>query len=95
MKLKIITFTVQIQADINERPGSKEKIATELCEDINRILTKYDGMLGGAQIIPKPNDIKITSTPKDYGLKTPILGAGHSAKRCLCSDFGCNSPSIC
>jgi hypothetical protein len=50
--MKTITFTVQIQADIHERPGKKEKIATDLCQYINRILTKYDGMLGGAQIMP-------------------------------------------
>jgi hypothetical protein len=65
MKRKTITFTVQIQADINERPGTKEKIATDLCQDINCTLANYDGMLGGAQIIPKPKNIRITSTPED------------------------------
>ena len=52
-------------ADIQNRPGTTEKLATELCQDINRILTRYDRMLGGAQIMPKPKDIKTASTPKD------------------------------
>ena len=34
--MKTITFTVQIQADINERPGTKKKLASDLCQDINR-----------------------------------------------------------
>jgi hypothetical protein len=65
MKRKTITFTVQIQADINERPGSKEKVATELCYDINRTLANYERLLGGAQMMPKPKNIKITSPPGD------------------------------
>ena len=65
MKRKIITFTVQIQADIHERPGTKKTLATDLCQDINRILTDYDGMLGGAQLMAEPKSIKITSTPHD------------------------------
>jgi hypothetical protein len=64
-EMKTITFTVQIQADINERPETKEKIATDLCYDINRTLANYEGLLGGAQIMPKPKNIKITSTPKN------------------------------
>ena len=64
-KMKTIIFTVQIQADINERPGTKKKLATDLCQDINRILVNYEGMLGGAQIMPKPTNIKIASTPED------------------------------
>jgi hypothetical protein len=43
----------------------KERLASELCYDINRILTDYDGMLGGAQLMAEPKTIKITSTPKD------------------------------
>ena len=64
-KMKTITFTVQIQADIKERPGTKKKPAADLCQDINRILTNYEGMLGGAQIMPKPTNIKIDTTPED------------------------------
>jgi hypothetical protein len=63
--MKTISFTVRIQADVNERPGAKKKLAADLCQDINRILTNFDGMLGGAQIMPKPKNIKITSTPED------------------------------
>ena len=55
--MNAITFTVHIQANINEQPDTKEKLATDLCQDINRILTNYDGMLGGAQIMPKPTNI--------------------------------------
>ena len=65
MKRKVITFTVQIQADINERPGRKEKLAKDLCYDINRILTNYEGMLGGAQILPGTKNVEITSAPED------------------------------
>lgn len=65
MKLKTITFTVQIQADMNERLGTRKKLATDLCQDINRILSNYEGMLGGAQIISNAKAIKTTSTPED------------------------------
>jgi len=61
MKRKIITLTVQLQADINDRPGTKEKIATDLCYDINRTLTNYEAMLGGVQIMSQPKAIKIES----------------------------------
>jgi hypothetical protein len=64
MKRKIITFTVQIQADVLAPAGRKERLASELCYDMNRILTEYDGVLGGAQILPVPKAIKITSTPE-------------------------------
>ena len=60
MKLNTITFTVQIQADIPERPGSKREIAIEPCGNINQVLTNVDGMLGGAQILPEPKAVKIT-----------------------------------
>jgi hypothetical protein len=63
--METITFTVQIQTDIHERPGTKKKLATDLCQDINRILANYEGMLGGAQLVPEPKKIKITPTPKD------------------------------
>jgi hypothetical protein len=65
MKRKTITFTVRIQAHIPGRAGRKEKIAADLCYDINRILTNYGAMLKGAQILPRPKNIEITSSPED------------------------------
>jgi hypothetical protein len=58
--MKSITFTVQIQADYPKGSGSPL-----LCHEINTILTKYDGVTGGAQIIPAPRNIRINTTPND------------------------------
>lgn len=63
--MKVITFTVQIQADFNEHDLGKKAAALRLCDDINNILAPYDGVTGGAQIIPEPKNIKITTTPGD------------------------------
>lgn len=61
MKRRVITFTVQIQADMFERPGKKETIATGVCDDINRILISHEEMVGAAQIMSTPKAIKIES----------------------------------
>ena len=62
MKRRTVTFTVQIQTDVYGQPGKKQqKIASELCDDINRILANYEGTLGGAQIMSEPKGIKIDS----------------------------------
>jgi hypothetical protein len=63
--MKSITFTVQIQADLPKRSRSPKAVALKLCQDINNILAKYDGMTGGAQIIPARRNIKVTTTPND------------------------------
>ena len=39
---KPVTFTVQIQADMHERPVTKQQLATDLCQDIIRILQRYE-----------------------------------------------------
>ena len=57
--MKSITFTVQIQADFNERGLSKTARAKELCQQINEILAVYDETTGGAQIMSTPKVIKI------------------------------------
>jgi hypothetical protein len=40
-------------------------VALKLCDDLNNILAKYDGVTGGAQIIPAPKNIRVTTTPDD------------------------------
>jgi hypothetical protein len=45
-------------------------VAFKLYQDINEILTKYDGVTGGAQIIPAPRNIRITTTPDDWTNQT-------------------------
>jgi hypothetical protein len=61
--MKAITFTVQIQADYPQGLQPPKAVALKLCDDINEILAKYDGMTGGAQIIRPPRKIKLTITP--------------------------------
>ena len=63
--MKSITFTVQIQADYPKGSRTKKAVALQLCHEINTILTKYDGVTGGAQIIPAPRNIRINTTPND------------------------------
>lgn len=63
--MKSITFTVQIQADFNERGLSKTAKAKELCQQINEILTTYDDTTGGAQILSRPKSIKVVTTPEN------------------------------
>jgi len=63
--MKSITFTVQLQADCPDRSPAKKATAIKLCQDINEILAKYDGMTGGAQIIPAPRNIRVATTPND------------------------------
>ena len=64
--MKSITFTVQMQADFNERDLGKASRTRQLCRDINEILAKYDGMIGGAQIISRPKPIMVTTTAEDW-----------------------------
>lgn len=61
--MRTISFTVQIQADLPKRSRSPKAVALKLCDEINNILAKYDGVTGGAQIIPAPRNIKVTTTP--------------------------------
>ena len=61
--MKSITFTVQIQADCPDRAAAKKATAAKLCHDINNILVDYDGVTGGAQILPAPRNIKVTTKP--------------------------------
>ena len=63
--MKTITFTVQIQADLPQASQTPKAVALKLCHDINTILTKYDGVTGGAQIIPAPRNIKGATMPDD------------------------------
>jgi hypothetical protein len=63
--MKSITFTVQIQADHPKGSRTKKAVALKLCDDINDTLTNYNGMTGGPQIIPKPRNVKVTTTPGD------------------------------
>ncbi len=63
--MKSITFTVQMQADHPKGSRTPKAVALKLCHDINEILAKYDGMTGGAQIIPAPRNIRIATTPDD------------------------------
>ena len=63
--MKSITFTVEIQADFNEADLKKTSKTRQLCRDINEILAKYDGMIGGAQIISRPKIIKVSNLTED------------------------------
>lgn len=63
--MKSITFTVQIQADFNQRGLRKTPKAKELCRQINEILTTYDSMTSGARIMSRPKAIKVMGTPDD------------------------------
>lgn len=60
--MKSITFTVQIQADFNERGLSKQSKARKLFHTINEILAAHDGTTGGAQIISPPRAIEVNTT---------------------------------
>ena len=63
--MKAITLTVQLQADLPQGSQNRNAAALQLCQDINEILTKYDGVTGGAQIISAPRNIKVTKTSSD------------------------------
>jgi hypothetical protein len=56
---------VQIQADHPRGSQTKKAGALKLCQHINNILTQNDVLTGGAQIIPAPRNIKVTTTPDD------------------------------
>ena len=64
--MKAITFTVQIQADFNERGLGKTSKTRQICRQINEILAKHDGMIGGAQILSGPKNITVTTTAEDW-----------------------------
>jgi hypothetical protein len=61
--MKTITFTVQIQADCPDPSPAKKATASKPCDHINNIPAQYDGVTGGAQIIPAPSHIKVATTP--------------------------------
>jgi hypothetical protein len=61
--MKSITFTARIQADLPKGNRTPKAVALKLCQDANNILAKYDGVTGGAQIIPAPRNIKVATTP--------------------------------
>jgi hypothetical protein len=63
--VKTITFTVQIQADLPQASQTPTAVTRKLCDNINNILAKHDGMIGGAQIIPAPRSIKVATMPDD------------------------------
>ena len=63
--MKSIMFTVQILADFPKRSRSPKAVALKLCDDLNNLLAEYDGVTGGAQILPAPRNIKVTMTPED------------------------------
>ena len=63
--MRTISFTVQIQADLPQRSRAPKAVSLKLCQDINCILANYDGVTGGAQILPAPKGIKVTTTPED------------------------------
>ena len=72
--MKLLTFTVQVRAEFydHEQVGRNEA-AHLLCQDINTILTKYDGSTGSAQIIHGPKNIKVTDSEAKGGraIKSP------------------------
>ncbi len=62
--MKTVTFTLQIQADHPKGSRTKKAAALKLCDNINNVPAQYDGVIGGAQIIPAPRNIKlITKLP--------------------------------
>ncbi len=63
--MKTIAFTVQIQADYPKGRQTKKAVALKLCDEINEILSTYDGVTGGAQIMPLPRKIKLVPTPEE------------------------------
>ena len=63
--MRTITFTGQIQADWPDRMSARKATALKLCDEINSILAMYGGWTGGAQIIPAPRNIKVTTMPED------------------------------
>jgi hypothetical protein len=63
--MKTITFTVEIQADYPEGRQTKKAVALKLCDEINTILTCYQGETGAAQIMSVPRKIKLTTLPED------------------------------
>ena len=40
---------------------TKKAVALKLCDEINTILSHYQGETGGAQIMPRPRKIKLTT----------------------------------
>jgi len=63
--MKIITFTVTIQADLPTDGRTTKAVALHLCHNINNILTEYDRVMNAARIIPAPTKIRVTNTPDD------------------------------
>lgn len=62
--MKSITSTVRIQADLPQGSQNKKAAALKLCDEINEILAYHEGMTGGAQIMPPPREIKLTTAPE-------------------------------
>jgi hypothetical protein len=81
--MKSITFTVQIQADFPRRSRTPKAVALKLCDDINNILAQYDGVTGGAQIIPPPETSRSprrwTTRPTKQNTTLPDSPAQHRA----------------
>jgi hypothetical protein len=79
--MKILTFTVRIRAEFydSDQIGPKQA-AILLCQDINKILTLYDGSTGSAQIVRRPANIKVTGSKARIGpgMKRP----NRSKRRC-------------
>ena len=69
--MRLLTFIVQVRAEFydHQQIGSHEA-AHLLCQDINTLLTKYDGSTGSAQIIGGPRKIKVTDRKAPGGRAT-------------------------
>ena len=72
--MKLLVFNVQIRAEFYDyQQIGRNEAAHLLCQDINTILTKYDGSTGSAQIIHGPRNIKATDSDAKGGraIKSP------------------------
>ncbi|MEI8041232.1 MAG: hypothetical protein WCL11_07480 [Verrucomicrobiota bacterium] len=72
--MKLLTFTVQVRAEFYDHQQiGRHEAAHLLCQDINTILTKYDGSTGSAQLIHGPRNIKVTDSkaPGSRATKNP------------------------
>lgn len=79
--MKLLTFTVQIRAEFYDHQQiGRYEAAHLLCQDINTILTKYDGSTGSAQIIHGPRNIKVTDREAKGG--RAIKSLSKPGRRC-------------
>ena len=69
--MRLLTFTVQVRAEFYDHQQiGRHEAAHLLCQDINTILTKYDGSTGSAQIVHGPRNIRVTDSEAKGGRAT-------------------------